>query len=438
MTPWRTTLPPARWLWLGVVALAWGVLQFAGPLGAGNDDDYYRKALLDRSLVSWLTEYYTIWSGRLGIDAVTLLVIPHAWLWRILNACMLGLLLWSVAAMLHREREASTALVVIAAAVLLDPKVWRETAWWMTGSFNYLWPAALGAFACLRFVRTEWPAWQFLLTVPAAVYACFQEQSATLVVAFQAILGLRLAWTKQLRWLHAFQLAVSLGALALLALAPGSATRFAAVVLRWFPEYGMLTVPERIFCGMQLAFGRAFVLSHGLGLLFALLLLRAGFVRRTEGLVRWMAGLPLLVLVLPAALVHALPAGAPGVEVARWMRHFLAAQAPYQDYWIGNAANAVDVRMYLSFAMGFGAAAAVAWSLYRIFRTEGPWPASLALLVWLASLASTTVLGLSPTLYLSSNRIFLMQDLLVLGLCAALSLHAFVPAAGPPRPAQVR
>ncbi|HVR54889.1 MAG TPA: DUF6056 family protein [Pseudorhodoferax sp.] len=415
---------PAHWLWLGVAVLGWAMLGAVVPFGPGNDDDFFGKALRDRSLVSWLAEFYATWSGRVGIDAATVLLIPHPWLWRILNAGMLTLLLWSVAAMLRRERDARMVLFLVLAAALVSPKVWREAAWWMTGSFNYLWPTALGAFACLRFVRPEGPAWLFFLTVPAAMYACFQEQAAALLIVFQCLLGARLARDGRLRWQHAAQLAAGLAVCAVLAAAPGSAARFAAMVLHWFPEYGMLTLPERLFSGLQRALGHAFVLQHGLGLLFAALLLRVSWVRCAGWPARAAAAVPLLVLVLPAIFLHGLLASTPGVETAQWLRRFLAVGGDYQDYWIGNVANAVDVRLYLAFAVGLLAATATACSLYWIFRAEGLWPASLAVLVWLAALASSTVLGLSPTLYASSDRVFWMQDVLVLGLCAALVLRA--------------
>lgn len=424
MIRWSFVPPRARWLWLGVGVLGWAVLWSVVPFGVGNDDDFYGKALRNQSLASWLSEYYRIWSGRLGIDAVTVLVMPHPWLWRILNAGMLTLLLWSMAAMLRRERDARMVLFLVLGVALVSPAVGREAVWWMTGSFNYLWTAALGAFACLRFVRPKGPTWLFLLTIPAAAYACFQEQSAALVLAFQCILGGRLAWSRALRWQHVLQLVVSAGALALLATAQGSKARFAAMVFHWFPEYAMLTLPERVFSGLQRSLGHAFVLQHGLGLLFAVLLLCVGFVRCAGWPARAAAAVPLLVLVLPALFLHGLPAGTPGVETAQWLRRFLAVGGDYQDYWIGNVANAVDVRLYLAFAMGLLAAMATACSLYWIFRAEGRWPASLAVLVWLAALASSAFLGLSPTLYASSDRIFWMQDVLVLGFCAALVLRA--------------
>lgn len=430
MKRWRAALPDARWLWVGGVLVAWLVLQFAGPLGGDNDDARYTQALVDRSLVSWISERYAVWSGRMGIDAVTLLVIPHVWLWRVLNACMLGLLLWSMTAMLRRERDAGVVLFAMVGAALLSTKVWREALWWMSGSFNYLWPAALGAFACLSFVRVEWPRWVFWLTIPAAAYASFQEQTAALMMAFQLILGARLVHRGLLRWQHVAQLVASGVALTLVVLAPGSASRFGVIILYWFPEYSLLTFPERIFSGAQLALGHAFVLRHALGLLLAALVLRVAFVRSSDTSLRSVACIPLVVLLLPAAFLHLLPTGMPGVETAEWLRRFLAVRGSYQDYWIGNVANAVDVRLYLSFAMALAATAATAFSLYWIFRLEGLWPATLAVLVWLASVASTLILGLTPTLYESGHRIFLMQDLLVLGLCVALSVRAGINSGG--------
>jgi len=59
-------------------------------------------------------------------------------------------------------------------------------------------------------------------------------------------------------------------------------------------------------------------------------------------------------------------------------------------------------------------------ALYHAFARDGRWARFLAVLVWLGALTSTAVVGLTPTLYASGQRIFFMQDVLVLGLACAL------------------
>ena len=70
--------------------------------------------------------------------------------------------------------------------------------------------------------------------------------------------------------------------------------------------------------------------------------------------------------------------------------------------------------------MGLVAAVCAGVTLYYAFARDGRWPRFLAVLAWLGALTSTAVVGLTPTLYASGQRIFFMQDVLVLGLACAL------------------
>lgn len=408
----------ARWWLAAFFVLVLLLMQLHGPRGGGDDDARYTAVLANGSLWPWLAERYTTWSGRALIDAVTVVLIRHVWLWRLLNAVLATLLVWLVARHLGRSRDAAVLQFLVLGFFLLDAEVLRQGAWWMSNSFNYLWPLALGLLAVLPFVQPGAATALWAATVPAAAYAASQEQSGLFLLGAQLLLGWGLWRRRQWQWGHALQLAVSLAAFAVVLLSPGSAARYRVHVTHWFPEYGLLGLDERLFSGAQLALGHAFGTGHSMGWLFCVLLLAAVIVRRADVASRAIAAFPLAVTLLPFTLHHA--------AAARGMLRFSAGQdgSAWRSFWIGDVGNAGEPGLYLLFMLQLAAAVCVASSLWAVFAQEdeagGRRAAAAAVLVWLGSLAVTSLVGLSPSLYLSGQRIYLFQDVAMLALAAAL------------------
>lgn len=444
----RTAVANVRLCWLGLVLLFWLLLQFHGPLGARNDDVYHAQILQQQTLWQWLPERYATWSARIVIDAVMVLVLPHTWLWRILNAVMLVLLLWSIAALLRRADDLRMLLFLALGFCLMDRVMVAESVWWVTGSFNYLWPAALGGLALLPFARPELPARIFWLSLPATAYAAFQEQAMALLLVFQAILGWGLWRQRLLRPWHIVQIGVcALCALVILA-SPGAARRFHAIVELWFPDYGRLGLAERLFSGLQLGLG------HGMGggagwllvvLLAALLLWHARMHQRTAAAYA-LAGVPLALLLLPSFWQFAFPTVivtdvhvSPMPSMRTWTQYSAAAGGlDYPKFWIGDPAHRASPMLYATAASMAAVALAMAGALWRTFHVQGGnrRAATLAVLVWGAAFCATVLIGLTPTLYMSTQRIYFAQDVLTLGLAAAvfarvIGARGAVPAARP-------
>ena len=431
----QTSPAQLRVFWSLFVALTLLVLQFHGPLGDRNDDVYHRQVLSDQSLLSWVAERYATWSARVVIDAVTVLVIPHAWLWRLLNAALLALLFWSIAALLGASRNLCLLLGMVAAFFLLDSAMVAESVWWMTGSFNYLWPAALGALSMLPFARPEQPTRIFLLTIPAVAYAAFHEQAVLLLIAFQCILGVHLVQQRRWQWGHVLQIGVTLCCAAVMLSSPGARRRYAVVIEHWLPDYGRLSLPERLFSGLQLALGHAFAGAGWLLVLLLVCMLCWGVLaRRGAMLGRVVTLVPLAALLAPRVFGHLYPAVIAsdvthGPSIRSWLAYAgSAGGARYTEFWIGDPVNAAAPGVYGIAALMAALAIAVAMALWMAFdgrRSGHRWPAAWAVLVWLAALASTVAVGLSPSLYASSQRIYFTQDMLVFGLVAAVFLRTF-------------
>ncbi len=407
-------------LLLALLLLA--VLSLKGLQNSG-DDLRYAKALQERSLVDYLAERYTIWSGRAMIDAVTLLVINHVWLWRSLMLLALLLVLGLVAHIAESEQRLLGLIFVFQAFFIMPLDVMDGAVWWMTGSFNYLWPLAAALLALLPFIQPELPSRFLVFVLPATLYGASHEQAGLLLIGFQVLASIKLVRSKEFRWHHGLLMAVALMALVSVVAAPGSLARYHVVTFYWFPEYSEWQLDERIFAGFDLAFSHFFGRKNFISMTLAALLAILVFQRSTSVVKRLLAVVPLLIYVVQATL------GRLHDPAARWMGwlvevlSFQEAPGGYAVQGIGDYETAANSAFYGHFFLLLLGVCCTVVSLWNASIRNRFFNPSTAVIVFLAAILSAAILGLSPTLYASGVRIFFFQDMLVLLLAALVFMQ---------------
>lgn len=415
---WGAVSPANRILLAFALALL-GILATRGPLSWG-DDAMYLQAMKDRSLADYLSERYRTWSGRTLIDAVTLLLLQQVWVWRLLTLACLLVVVRFMARYVRGEGQPQLLIFICCGLFLVHREVLRDSVWWMTGSFNYLWPFAAGLVALMPFLETPSRVRGFVWCVPAALYAGSQEQMGLLVLGFQSLLVYRLYHDRQLRWGHGLLMLVVLLAFLVVLLAPGTQSRYEVVTRYWFPEYADWTVGERVIAGLDLAFGHIFHQRNLLGCLLVLLLALLVFRRSTSWAVRALAIVPVVVQFAPRMLV-------PLAESVSGEEHFLVRMWGYQTppggggyaaHGLGNFATALDPAFYVHFFLVMCGTLCMAASLYNAGVRARYGSRLSVVVVFAAAVASGAVIGMSPTLYASGPRVFFFQDMLMLMLTA--------------------
>ncbi|WP_198969159.1 DUF6056 family protein [Xylophilus sp. ASV27] len=390
------------------------VLSFKGLRSAG-DDVMYAKALQDRSLVNYLTERYTIWSGRAAVDALTLLVIPHEWLWRSL---MLFILLLSLGLMAHvtQADQRVLGLIFLFQGFFLLPRgVMSEAVWWMTGSFNYLWPWAAASLALLPFLRPELLPRLFIVALPAALYGASQEQAGLLLLGFQLLAGIGLLRTGQLRWRHAVLMLVALLALIGVVAAPGTSARYSVVTSYWFPEYSEWHLDERIFAGFDLAFSHFFRSENIISIAFVVLLCILVFQRTRSPAKRLIALVPVLLYLLQAVPRLLRASSQSWVQTIAEIWSFQKTPEGFHVYGVGDYFQAaVNSVFYGHFFLVMLGVCCVGFSISNASIRSRFIAPGAAVLIFIAAILSAAIMGLSPTLYASGARIFFFQNMLVL------------------------
>ena len=218
------------------------------------DDAYFADALDRQTLGEFLLDRYLHWSGRLPIDAAAALLLDHLWIWRLVNVCMVAWLCASVGRLGFGRRLDPFAGTACAFALLwcMPSPVLRDAAWWVSGSFNYLWPTAAGLAAMVplfdRRVRSPW-AWAGLAL--AGGFGAYHEQVAVAMLGIGLPRAAWLAHTKRLGRGEVVVLASIMVNAAINFGAPGIQHRFVVEMGNFYPTFDQLTLWDKGVLGLE-------------------------------------------------------------------------------------------------------------------------------------------------------------------------------------------
>lgn len=391
-----------------------------------GDDNVFSATLAHfRNIIEFSRGFYHIWSGRILAGSVLAVFLSHRLLfWRIANSLILLLLAVSVYALCMPRRPGILPLkkqafgAGVCCLILLQPVVvFSSGAAWVTGSTFYVWPVAFGLFSLLSFrhllLEERDPAWCFFFYIPAGVFGANIEQMAAVLVClefcillFHVIRRRRLAVLPVIQWVSTTAMA------AVTLLAPGNMVRKTAETVLWYPSFDMYSRLDKLFLGVSLTLGNLFGSAQALMLVAALLVFA---LQWNKGRVRLaVSALPVLYLLLRVLPIRTLTERA------------FAGPFDFQDvvdkvlfdFSRVSPANAYAIKDYLPFFAGCVVCLLMVWLIFDVFASKRV--GALAALCMLAALLSSTVIGFSPTLYASGNRVFFVTDALLCVVCAFL------------------
>ena len=365
-----------------------------------RDDFYYQSIKADSlgDVMAFLSQMYHSWSSRMVTEPlVVLLVNLDMMVWRIFCvANILGIAL-SIRHLLGIRGSVwkNAALCMLVGSF---PFSYYASAGWITTTAIYLISISLGLVALfpLRSLldgrKGAW--WENGLYVLAAVLACNHEQVGAVVLgvylcscAYCAVLRRRIAG------MQVCQIVVAAASILFVLTCPGDAVRMEIETQTWLPEYAGWNVFEKLLRGIchgaDYYFYDRGVNFFAFALVFLLAL--ALFLHPAKG---WQKALS-----LAGALWLCLAVGA--ILLQRLGLLAKDALFPWEEYGANMLARGVDV-----------ARAASALLLLLLLFCELFWLFGNSASFWTgamflaAGFGSAAVLGFSPTIYASGNRVF--------------------------------
>lgn len=390
----RTSRLSTAWIGFALVVASLFYVDFSiVHKTAYADDMYFSSALDNRGLFEFLRFRYETWSGRLPIEMATVIIIHHMLLWRAVNSLMMLLLCYSIGRIgfgRHLRWPAAVASV-FALLMLVPPSILGESAWWVSGSFNYLWPAALAAYGSLHFLdsRERSQLHKVVLIVVSGLGA-YNEQIGFVLLGLAVPLLLRRIYSKSCSTWDVVYVAFVAANWMIAIAAPGMRVRYQDEQRTWFANFETLGVLDKINIGLELI-GKFVV--NGQNLLVAVLVACAAVSLCSSPASRFARiGLyiGLAFIGLQFLLTLAIP---PDSKVA----------VMYAFKSVG-AMEAASSKAYEMMAFSMFAIACLVISTAHVFWRSG-WEAIFVAWALLVGLASIAALGWSPTAHASGARI---------------------------------
>ncbi len=225
----------------------------------GDDTNFARWISESSSPAHWVWERYLNWSGRVFSESAAAVFIPldQMW-WRVANALMVALLIYSMIRLVSRRVTVVDVLIGYASFWLIAPGMMLNSVYWVAGSFAYLWPTALAFFASLLLVRIyrgesvrHW-GWY----IPVAFVASLGVEQVGLCLCAFALLTLGAYWIRNKKIsIPSLVFALVSGAGIIIEMvSPGSHLRTISETKNWYPEFATMPLSSKIVRGIMWQF----------------------------------------------------------------------------------------------------------------------------------------------------------------------------------------
>lgn len=376
-------------------------------LEAGNDDLYHTQVVEKfGSAFNFMISQYENWNSRYFTSLVMAFVMDkNIWLWRILNSFVLfGLIYYInkiIVAGFHINKKVSiiTFFAVFSAVALLSSGIWTQSTTWVTGSFNYLWPATalvISLYYLFNFIvnKISLKFYEFIILIPVVMFATNVEQSA-LIFLTMYFLGIIYAFVKYKKvniYIFMFFI-IGLISSYFVFTSPSITIRYFAEIKNWYPQFADLSVTDKILQGYAytVAYG---ILLNNYTTTIALSILLFIIYKRDYDKKKYN-----FIILLPA--IYAIIYYIGRVNIDYINNTIIYNLRIYSTRVINNSLNEPFISLIIALFLLF-------ILLYFIFSLK--WSNTeikySAILCYLAAIMSALILSFSPTIYASGERIW--------------------------------
>lgn len=228
------------------------LIHFFLPLN-WSDDAVFLKKTADKDIFTFLNG-----SARPLTDGLTYIFSRNQLLWRILNPCVLSILLYGIGKTTSVDlKYKSTQIIVLTA---LFPTMVLVDAGFVATTLNYLWPVTFGILNLIPLInyindKTTNKALLFAL-IPLLAYATNMQQMCAVLLAVFIISNLYFIFQKRFKPYLFFQLLITAaGTLSSLILNfTGDNSRIIRESERYFPAFSQLNIFEKTELGFSSTF----------------------------------------------------------------------------------------------------------------------------------------------------------------------------------------
>lgn len=385
------------------------IMFYAVNIGITSTDDIvYGNAFNSISTcINWINEFYHVWSGRITLTIlINIFVNLPIQIFKIANSIMFIVVIVSGYKIINIlldniNKTLKNILLIILFCLIfyISVPVINSGCLWIAGSMNYLWPLAGMLVAIIPFVSLikdkKVKNIHYVIFILANLLAGFAEQTGAILIAFGTI---ALIWgkieRKKIDKLLIIHYIIILIFVLINLLAPGNSVRSNAEELKWYPSFSMLSMSDKLVQGY---INTADHIINDTTVLFSIIAVISSVLvisdKNIKNINKIIATIPIIYIILKVITANTV--------IYDELFNF---QAFNINTLYSNTALLQLVSS--SFILGI-----VAFQL--IYALENRKNGVIAFILYCAGICSALTLSLSPTIYVSGNRVFTATDFLL-------------------------
>ncbi|WP_414148264.1 DUF6056 family protein [Erwinia sp. BNK-24-b] len=369
-----------------------------------SDDLWFLKESYDINIVDFLISRYQGWSSRTPIELALISIIKHRFLWELCNAFFFAIAVSAISYIIsENKKELFLTSIIFLTLIISSLKkgFFKEGILWITGSLNYLWPFALAVagYALIKGCKGIYNKKMiYSLVFFLFTLSSFNEQIVvTNIILLVAIIVL---FKNERRGVSICALIATTLVFLYIIFCPGNASRFHLEIGRWNPDFVNMTFYGKIASGLNLSFDQFFSIQPiAIAIIYCSLI-----VLSPDSRVKITSSFLLLLT----------------ISLILFQRHMFN-EMNFDTIFKFNSdsiSSFFSIARIITVLFFSGATILLFWFLRRKFKI-----ALVMMVVYVSSYASTVMLGLSPTLYSSGQRIFFVSAMIICSLATASIIH---------------
>lgn len=391
-----------KWVQYGLIYTLFFVVLIKVKI-TGGDDELYKNIISQRNFFEWLYEVYILWSGRIVLTgALALILNLPIMVWKIMTAGIFTLAVWLIEKITRKSEFVRWSTVAL--ILLIPSPILNSSAFWITGSLNYLWPYVSMLFviwvASLILHNKMVNHIYLIISYFAGFLAANNEQTGiVLSVLFFLILAYR--WMNdhrvEIKYLALF-IFIILNFLFLM-LAPGNYLRFQSELISLQPYFKMYDMFDKLAIGFNYTFEILFnQFKYLLLILSIFLVLKSLSSKLSVKIVSLYSLLLISFKILMDYVILTYPFWTFGNDL-----HYILFTYKYLALNFNERFS-----LYYPILIGISYLVSVALVLFHGEDNNAETRIMFSLM-WVGSILSSVILGFSPTIEASGNRIYFVM-----------------------------
>ncbi|EPY9615432.1 hypothetical protein ACXH30_003271 [Enterobacter cloacae] len=178
--------------WIGISLISMAILYLLTismnvSLRDYNDDAFYLSAFQSGEFIGFLSHQYHTWSGRVLVDALMISTIGYRAFWLFGIPASLLLLAYSCCKMTSSKAGLIPISLFVILFASMPVQVINDSVFWVTGFYNYLLPTSVAFYVFSVFLTGTASKTNQILSIFLAFYISYMEQAALCFIVAMAV-----------------------------------------------------------------------------------------------------------------------------------------------------------------------------------------------------------------------------------------------------------